>query len=364
MVDLALTQEQVAIRKLAGELAVDVLRPTAAQADERSELGLDVHDRLVRSGLVGGVSDSHGGQGRLSHLDNVLVAEELAVGDPAQTWAAVCSGWVPSAVDALGGTPPPSSRIGAALLGEGFGREPGQWRTTATSTAMGWSLAGVKDPVVNGGRAQHGLVVARGIDGARAAFLLDRDQLDEACVLRDDAATGTLGLRACATTRLRLDDLELPHDALLATGASVDMAVGGLRLMAAATAVGCGRAAIDYATKYAESRIAFGSRVVDFQSISFLLVDLAMELEVVRLSVWETALAMDAGASPERWSTLLATALARAGDLLPRLTRGCVQVLGGHGFLTDHPVERWYRDAMSLVTHDPAMSATRLLTAS
>lgn len=366
MVDLELTREQLALQELASALASEVLRPAAASAEENAEVPDDVWSRLGDSGLVGGTAEASGGQGCLTVMDGVLVAEELGCGDPGLAWAALAGGWVTSTIDALGGAVPAAAEswYGAPLVAEGFAREPTDYRAAVAATPAGWLMSGAKDPVVNATRSSHGLVVARDEEQRLSAYVIDRDALRSLRVLRDDAVCGTLGLRASASAKLALDGLLLPLEARLADGDSVARAIAGLRLLGAATAVGLGRAAVAYATAYAEERVAFGSRVIDFQAISFLLVDLALELEVVRLSVWETAAALDAVPATDAWKPRLSATLARAGELLPRLTRECVQVLGGHGFLTDHPVERWYRDAMAMVTHDPGMSATRLATTS
>lgn len=371
MFSLALTDEQEDLRRLVAGVAERHVRGSADEADRSSSVPSDVLRRLHVLGIVGAVSEESGGQGRLTNLETAVVAEELAAGDPAVAWAAIAGGWVLSSIDALGG---PTHRaalrpvagnpgwLAAPLVMEGYGRLPHELRARAQRSGGRWSLSGVKDPVVNGVAAGIGLAIAKVEEtDVLGAFLLDAGALSACDVLRDDAATGTLGLRAARTARLDLGGVRVNENCLLGWGDDVDHAVAAFRLAEVAIVVGLARAAIDYAAGYGKERVAFGSRIVDFQSIGFLLVDLTMELEVTRLALWEAAVALDRGADPEEWRPLVDDTLARAGRLAPWAGREAVQILGGHGFLTDHPVEQWYRDAAALCAGDPGMSPLRSL---
>jgi alkylation response protein AidB-like acyl-CoA dehydrogenase len=137
-----------------------------------------------------------------------------------------------------------------------------------------------------------------------------------------------------------------------ADGLALARALALARLVPVAVSVGCARAAIDYACEYATQREAFGHPISGFQGVSFILVDAQMEAELCRLDLWRVAAALDGAADPTAVEHDVDRVVSAANEMVLRATRTALQVLGGHGFLTDHPVERWYRTAAALAALD------------
>jgi len=180
------------------------------------------------------------------------------------------------------------------------------------------------------------------------------DRADLVVVLRSDAALAVrehrelravqpCGLEAAGASELRLDDS--PIVARLDDAASVARAWSRCRVHVAALLVGVARAARDYATRYATERVAFGRPIAHHQALAFLLVDLATAVDVARLAVWRAAAVLDRGGTAS-WES--AAAFAEAAEQALAVGPSAVQVLGGHGFMKDHPVEKFMRDIRTL----------------
>ena len=158
-----------------------------------------------------------------------------------------------------------------------------------------------------------------------------------------------MGLRAAHTVRLHLDEVRLPGSARLGTEADYRDCVRLGRLGWCALAVGTGSAVLDYVIPYVNQRQAFGEPISHRQSVAFMVADLATELDGMRLATYRAAARAEQGLDHAR-----ETALARrlcAGYGMAIGSDG-VQLLGGHGFVKEHPVERWYRDLRAVAVMD------------
>ena len=202
--------------------------------------------------------------------------------------------------------------------------------------------------VTHGGVADFYTVFARTSDaGARgiSCFLVPAD----AAGLVPQRPERKMGLSASPTTQVVLDDVRVPADRRL--GAEGDgfrialAALDGGRLGIAACAVGVAQAALDYAVGYARQRRQFGQPIGEFQGIGFLLADLATQIAAARALYLTAAARRDAG---HPYGPLAAMAKLFATDTAMRVTTDAVQVLGGAGYVADHPVERWFREAKVL----------------
>jgi alkylation response protein AidB-like acyl-CoA dehydrogenase len=125
-----------------------------------------------------------------------------------------------------------------------------------------------------------------------------------------------------------------------------------IRLTLPALAIGCARASLEFARRYATERVAFGRPIAAFQGVAFPLADQDMAVEAARLELWEVARAVEGSRDPGLIERLCANAIAHAGEAVLRATREGVQTLGGHGFICDYPIERWYRCAAALAAID------------
>jgi alkylation response protein AidB-like acyl-CoA dehydrogenase len=135
----------------------------------------------------------------------------------------------------------------------------------------------------------------------------------------------------------------------LPAGGALESAALYIKLMTGAIAVGCARASLEYAARYAREREAFGKPIGAFQAISFKIADMAIDVDAARMSLWRTAWKLDRG------TATYADAASAVGQALAAAVRcgdDAVQILGGHGYIKDHPVEMWFRDAVTLSVFD------------
>jgi alkylation response protein AidB-like acyl-CoA dehydrogenase len=163
------------------------------------------------------------------------------------------------------------------------------------------------------------------------------------------AAERTMGLRSSAPSQVVFDGARIPADRLVgAEGTGFRIAMQALdsgRLGIAACAVGLAQAAVDYAAGYAAEREQFGRPIAEFQGVGFLLADMATQVSAARALTLAAARLKDAG---RPYSIEAAKAKLFATDVAMKVTTDAVQVLGGYGYVADHPVERWFREAKVL----------------
>jgi alkylation response protein AidB-like acyl-CoA dehydrogenase len=125
-----------------------------------------------------------------------------------------------------------------------------------------------------------------------------------------------------------------------------------MRLTVPAVAIGAARAANAYAAAYAQERMAFGRPISAFQGVAFLVADADTAIDAARLSLWSAANELDRITDVAVLDDLVSSTVARVCAAMERVTRDAVQVLGGSGFVKDHPVEYWWRSAMTLAAID------------
>jgi alkylation response protein AidB-like acyl-CoA dehydrogenase len=240
--------------------------------------------------------------------------------------------------------------LGAYSLSEpGSGSDAAAMSTRARRDGDVYRLDGVKAWVTHGGVADRYLVMARtGDEGARgiSAFIVDADQPG----LSVSEPEEKMGMWASPTAQLRFDDAPVPADRLVGgtegQGFRIAMAsLDGGRLGIAACAVGLSQAALDVATAYAREREQFGRPIAEFQGVSFLLADMATRTEAARTLYRSAADRRDHG-----YDTSKVAAMSKlfASDAAMATTTDAVQVLGGYGYTTDFPVERYLREAKVL----------------
>lgn len=346
-------QEQKDLRDLAREFAETRLRPAARAAEREGAPPQELSQAYQEMGLgTVALPEALGGAG-LDAVTASLVEEELAWGDPG---LALALGQRDAALAFL-----------ADLLGD---QAPAAASTLAGPGTLLWPQA-ADDPRAGRGitftlRARPGSVREYALGGrvpaapgvARATWLLAAASLDDQVALfrlapgqeglRLLPLERPLGLAAAGWGEVELDGVELDGAALLWRGAAgsreLRRARERARLRAAAYLVGVARAALEYATDYAAQRQAFGEPIARFQGVSFMVAEMAMEVEAARNLLWHAAWRFDRGLEPAG----AARALLQARAAALTVTSNGVQVLGGHGYMTDHPVEKWMRDARAL----------------
>jgi alkylation response protein AidB-like acyl-CoA dehydrogenase len=219
-------------------------------------------------------------------------------------------------------------------------------RTRAATQNRGFALNGVKALVPYATQANSFLVFAAQ-EGRTQAFLVPAGTPGLTVSEREKL----LGIQAIPTYRLSLQDVRLPADARLggAQGLDFEKVLAAAQVAMAALAVGLSRGAFEYARDYAKDRVAFGGPIAQKQSIAFTLAEMAIEIEAIRLLVWEAAWMLDAGKDEAAKAAYLA--LTGAADMAMMVTDRAVQILGGHGYIREHPVERWMRNARGVASY-------------
>jgi alkylation response protein AidB-like acyl-CoA dehydrogenase len=348
------TQEARELLALARDLATNELAPKAAAFEERGECPREVFRLLGKAGLLGLAYGEEVGGGGQPYEVYLQVLEELASG-----WAAVALGvsvhtltchpiaafgtdeqktrWLP---DMLGG-----ELLGAYCLSEAqSGSDAGSLQARARRDGDEYVLDGTKAWVTHGGVADYYDIFCRTSDDPRRGISL---------LLADATTPGLLpqppekkmGLRSSPTTQVVLDSARVDADRLIgAEGDGLRIALSALdggRLGISAVATGVAQAALDVAVDYAKQRKQFGQRIVDFQGVSFMLADMATAVEAARSLYLAAARRHDAG---KPYAAQASMAKLFATDMAMKVTTDAVQVLGGYGYTTEFPVERFMRE--------------------
>jgi hypothetical protein len=234
---------------------------------------------------------------------------------------------------------------GYALSESGAGSDAGALKTRATRDGDGYVVEGSKAWITHGGEADFYVLFARTADTGTSGiscFLIDGDLPG----MTAGPPERKMGLTGSTTAPLHFDGARIPLERRLgAEGQGFPIALSALdsgRLGIAACAVGLAQAALDEAVSYAAQREQFGSRIIDFQGLSFLLADMAAAVESARATYLDAARRKDRGLPFSRQASI---AKLVATDAAMKVTTDAVQVLGGNGYTRDYPVERYMREA-------------------
>jgi acyl-CoA dehydrogenase len=390
---LDLSEEQRELRDWVHGFASEVVRPAAAEWDAREETPWPIIQEAAKIGLYGfeflanAWNDPTG-------LSLCLATEELFWGDAgiglsifgtALAVAAIYGSgtpdqlfeWVPQcfgdaanpAVAAFCTTEPEAGSDVAAM----------RTRARFDEATDEWVLDGQKAYATNGGIAGVHVVTAS-VDPAlgsrgQAAFVVPPGTPG----LTSPKKLAKLGLRASHTADVFLSDVRVPArcllggrdklEARLARARSGQRSSGQAamrtfelsRPTVGAQALGVARAAYEYALEYAKTRVQFGKPIVEHQAIGFALADMRMEIDAARLLVWRAAWMGRNNRLFEAGEGSMSKL--KAGEVAVAVTEKAVQILGGAGFLRDHPVERWYRDAKIYTIFEGTSEIQRLVIA-
>lgn len=285
-------------------------------------------------------------------MAGTLVAEALAKGDMGLAVATLAPGSVATAIG-LWGTDAQQQTYLPAFTGDEVPAaalalsEPAVLfdvlspSTTARRSGDGYVLNGTKSLVARGDHAEL-FVVGAELDGKPVLFLVESST--EGLSIEGDPA---MGVRAASLTKLVLENVKVPADAVLGEtdGSTYTECVRLSRLAWCALAVGTGQAVLDYVTPYVKEREAFGEPIANRQSVAFMVANIAIELQGMRLLTYRAAARAAAG---KDFSREVALARKACTDKGMQIGLDGVQLLGGHGFVKEHPVERWYRDLRAI----------------
>lgn len=344
--DLSLTEEQQMMRETLQRFARDVLRPAAHKADHDAVFPADIRAQALELGLIFyAVPEALGGMAaEQSVVTNMLAAEDLGYGDLSLAASILAPMGVANALTRWGSRAqqetylpafaeeaPPLASIAVTEAEPLF--NPYVLSTTALRTGSDYVLSGEKSLVIHGAEAEL-LLVAAMLDGKPAIFIIRGGS--EGLSFREDEG---MGLKAGQTVKMRLDKVigeKLGEDDFDYT-AFLDLS----SLAWCALALGTAQSVLDYVIPYCNERVAFGEPISHRQGVAFIISDIAIELDSMRMMVWRAAALAEAG-KPFHREAYLARLL--CAEKAMKIGTDGVQLLGGHGFTKEHPVERWYRD--------------------
>jgi alkylation response protein AidB-like acyl-CoA dehydrogenase len=354
--DLTLTDEQRMNRESMQRFAAAEIRTLARDVDRGDSPARDFFPRTAELGLtLLQIPEALGGTGvPRSPVSNSLILEDLAHGDLSLALGAVSPlAFVNTLLDQ--GTDAQREKFlpefcsgefkaaTTALLEPRATFEPTQPATTASADGKGYRLTGTKAMVPLGLDAELVSVVARLDDGRPAAFIVEGTP---------DGMTRTeeenMGLKGAQLATLTLQDVQVPADARLGDGIfDLQRFIDLSRIGACALAVGTCQAVLDYVIPYCNERVAFGEPITNRQSVAFMIADIAIELESMRLLTWRAASRAERGLDFHEQAYL---AKIFCAEHAMKIGTDGVQLLGGHGFITEHPVEMWYRNLRAIET--------------
>ena len=343
--DLGPNEEQTALQQTLHSFANDVLRPAGRAAESARQTGEDITREIHGIGVSAPVPEEYGGGGTFDAVTYCIAAEELAWGNPGIAWSVLGSG-LAAIVIGIAGTDDQRQRYlprfaasdpAPSFVAIGEKVAAGDLDSLETSVSGG-EVTGEKYGVLNADQAPFGVVVGRGHNGP-GACIVEGGSYD---VL---APEDKMGLEAAPTSIVRFDGPchELP------TGPDLERAVLWTKLATGAVALGCARASFEYSSAYATEREAFGKPIGAFQAVSFKVADMAIAVEAARTALWRAAWRLE---HAEATAAEIAEATGQALTAAIRCGDDGVQVLGGHGYIQDHPVEMWFRDAVTLSVFD------------
>jgi len=350
--DLTPTQDEQMLVDVVTELAAEVVRPVAAESDAVATAPESVLKAGVDIGLpILGVPEELGGvHAERSAMAGTLVAEALAHGDMGLAVASLAPGAVATALSLWGSEEQQATYlpaftgddVPAAALALTEPRplfDPSTPATRAVRDGDDLVVTGTKSAVVRGADAEL-FVVGVELDG-EARLLVVESGSDGLKVEADPS----MGLRAASLSRLVLEDVRVPATALLGTAEDHVACVRLSRLAWCALSLGTAQAVLDHVVPYVNERVAFGEPISHRQSVAFMVANIAIELDSMRLVTYRAASRAAQGKDHAR-----EVALARrlCADRGMQIGNDGVQLLGGHGFVKEHPVERWYRDLRAI----------------
>jgi alkylation response protein AidB-like acyl-CoA dehydrogenase len=349
--DVTPDDEQQMLQEACRDFAAAELRPAAQQADFDSSTPEELLAQANELGInMLGVPEELGGvMHEQAAVTSVLIGEALAHGDMGVAYAALAPGAVATAIGhwgtaeqeatylpAFAGEDTPAAAL--AILEPQPLFDPLKLATRARRDGGDWVLDGVKSLVARPDKCELFIVAAEAEGVGPALFVIESG----ASGLTAESEPA-MGLRPAGTGRLLLEGVRLPAGALMAEGErdAYLECVQRARVAWCSLAVGAAQAVLDYVKGYVNDRTAFGEPISNRQAVAFGVADVGIETDGMRLATYRAASRADQGQSFAREASLARRLCAQKGM---QIGSEGVQLLGGHGFVKEHPVERWYRD--------------------
>jgi len=359
MISFSPTEEQQMIVSMIKQFASDEMRKIYRECDESGEIPDSVIDTAWKMGLISSnIPEDYGGfGGEHSAITGSLIAEELAWGDLSMTIHILCPALFSYPVLEIGTETQRKKYLPlvcdekykaatAALIEPHFGFDPYSLLTIAQPDGNEYVLNGEKCYVPLAAEADFLLVYAAE-NGSSQGFIIEKGTKG----LEIGERERNMGIKALATYELSLKNCRVPKENRLggSKGCDFNRIINCSRVALSAMAVGVAKAAFEYSRDYAKERVAFGEPIASRQTIAFMLAEMAIEIDATRLMTWEAAWKLDRKEEATKEASLVK---AYADDMVIMVTDRAVQILGGHGYVREHPVELWLRNGRGFVTFD------------
>jgi acyl-CoA dehydrogenase len=369
MLNFAPSEEQEEIRQLAQSMALEQLRAQGRASEKRGDISPELMKMLAQTGLTTPFPEEYGGSGTIEAVTFTLIAEELGYGDGALAMNIIGSLVGPLTV-LLAGDKSQQEQYIAPFCDEqkghlqrgslAFAERTGGYTIAEISATVRdedatFILNGGKRAVIHGQQSGPRVVLARleGTSGSEGlcAVMVPLD-IAGARVSQD---VEKLGLIAAPSAGYTFENAAISATCMLGKAGSngVIRAAVLYNILRAAVACGMARAALDYASDYAKGRIAFGRPIVSYQGIAFMIAEIAMRLDAARLLVWRAASSWDQNSVGVQFIAPALVPEAEAAQqqaikIAKSATIDAIQILGGAGFIQDHPAEMWMRNAAAM----------------
>ncbi|WP_250654708.1 acyl-CoA dehydrogenase family protein [Alkalimarinus coralli] len=356
--DPSFSEEQRLIKDSLDRFSSEVIRTEAFEADQQASTPPELFQQASEIGLLAySVPEKLGGYiDTPSTVTNLLIAESIAHGDMGIATALLSTISVANVLTRWGteeqqahwlnplikSLEQPQALFATIAINEPTPLfNPHNLTTSVTPIDNGYKLNGQKSAVSIGEQADFFLVAASSPGGEQHLYIVNS-------ALKGITINNSpgMGLKAAGLCTVTFEDVQLPEDARLGDNSFHYQTFLDLANLAwCAMAIGCGQAIQDYVVKYCNERAAFGEPISHRQSVAFMIANIGIELEGMRLLTYRAASRAEQGL-PFHREAYLAKVL--CSDKAMEIGTNGVQLLGGHGFIKEHPVERWYRDMRSI----------------
>ncbi|MEZ4322511.1 MAG: acyl-CoA dehydrogenase family protein [Myxococcota bacterium] len=368
------SEEQEQLRELAHDFAKNEMRPRSAHHDQTGEFPWEVIHKAHEIGLMNNhIPEKWGGLG-LGALDACLISEEIAwgctgIGTAMEANALALQPVIEGASDYLmekyvAPMVEKPTMAAYAVTEPGAGSDVAGMRSTAERKGDHYVLNGSKMWITNAGVADWFFAVAYTDKAAKykgmTAFLVEKGWKGVEVGKKE----WNMGQRCSDTRGVTFTDVEIPVENVVGKeGMGWKLAMGAFdhtRPVVASAAVGLARAAMEHAAAYAMERKTMGAPIASHQAVSFMIADMAKDIEAARLLVWQAAWKKDNGQNNTMFASM---AKAFAADSAHRIASDAVQIFGGYGFNTEYPVEKLLRDSKIFQIYEGTSQIQRLIIA-
>lgn len=375
VIDFSLNEEQKALQDMARKFAEKEMKPNAAKCDKGEESPESIMKKAFEVGFMTCHIPQEYGGGGLSHVDTVIISEELAYGCAGMFTTMMASSLAFTPI-ILFGTEEQKKKFltpftkelafsSFCLTEREAGSDAGSLKTKAIKDGNDYIINGSKCFITNGGLASLYIVLAltNPQKGARgmSAFIVPRDTPGITVGKEEDK----MGHRASNTAEVIFEDVKVPSENLLGReGRGFIIAMKTMtetRASVGAASVGVARAALEYAIEYSKTRFQFGKPIVFFQSVAFKIAQMATEINAARHLVWHSAWLVDHGKPSSKESAM---AKFYSSDVAMRVTSTALDIFGGYGYMKDYPMEKLMRDAKLFQIYEGTNDIQRLVVSS